>query len=169
MAKPDLLTQLRDIHLPADVSWWPLALGWWILIALILISTIYFIVRYKRSRLRNRYSCLALKELDKLHNKPDTNWLIELNVLLKRSSLSHFKKSEVASLTEQQWIDFLLATSHSNNGNSIWSDDSLRLLRDGVFRQSNSISSEQRELLFQQSKLWITQLPAESSSEFNYV
>jgi hypothetical protein len=29
---------LRDIHLPAPVSWWPLAPGWWVSLALLLVS-----------------------------------------------------------------------------------------------------------------------------------
>ena len=30
MNTPDPLAQLRDIHLPEPVSWWPPALGWWL-------------------------------------------------------------------------------------------------------------------------------------------
>ena len=26
---------LRDLHLPAEVGWWPLAPGWWVLIAIV--------------------------------------------------------------------------------------------------------------------------------------
>ena len=29
---------LRDIHLPAAISWWPLAPGWWVLLALLLVA-----------------------------------------------------------------------------------------------------------------------------------
>ncbi|WP_156497551.1 DUF4381 domain-containing protein, partial [Oleiphilus sp. HI0043] len=31
------LDQLKDIHPPVDITWWPLAFGWW---ALIVISVI---------------------------------------------------------------------------------------------------------------------------------
>ncbi|MEP6880575.1 MAG: DUF4381 domain-containing protein, partial [Dokdonella sp.] len=33
--------ELRDIHLPADPSWWPPAPGWWILAAILLGVTIW--------------------------------------------------------------------------------------------------------------------------------
>ena len=159
MAKPDLLSQLRDVHLPPEVDWWPLAIGWWVLIALSLLSLIVLIVRYRRLSFKTRYSRMALIELKELQNKYDKNWLVQLDVLLKRSSLAHFQKNTVASLTEQQWIDFLLSTGSLTNGENIWTDDSLRLLKDGVFRQSNSIDREQQEILFKQSKIWLEQLP----------
>ena len=30
-----LLQQLRDVHVPDSVSWWPLAIGWWVIIGLV--------------------------------------------------------------------------------------------------------------------------------------
>ena len=33
---PDTLP-LRDVHLPPSPSWWPLALGWWLVIAAIVL------------------------------------------------------------------------------------------------------------------------------------
>jgi hypothetical protein len=36
------LSQLKDIHLPDDISWWPLAIGWWLLITI--LPTIFFII-----------------------------------------------------------------------------------------------------------------------------
>lgn len=54
---------LRDIHLPDDVPWWPLANGWWLLIALfiIVIICIYCFRRYLLKR--HSLSYLAKKEL----------------------------------------------------------------------------------------------------------
>ena len=50
----DPLQQLRDIHLPAEPSWWPPAPGWWVL-ALILICGLVWVGfwlarRYQRRR-----------------------------------------------------------------------------------------------------------------------
>ena len=36
----DPLAQLRDIRLPIEPDWWPLAFGWWIIAALTLVGCI---------------------------------------------------------------------------------------------------------------------------------
>jgi len=58
-----LSEQLRDVHLPDAVSWWPLAWGWWVLLILLTLSVgaaLFLIVqKYKK----NRYRKLATTEL----------------------------------------------------------------------------------------------------------
>ncbi|MBT3527943.1 MAG: DUF4381 domain-containing protein, partial [Porticoccaceae bacterium] len=34
MMQGDPLAELRGIHLPDPISWWPLAPGWWVLIVI---------------------------------------------------------------------------------------------------------------------------------------
>ena len=41
---------LRDLHLPAPVGWWPPALGWWLLEALLLAAAALYGLHYYRSR-----------------------------------------------------------------------------------------------------------------------
>ena len=41
---------LRDIHLPEAIFWWPLAPGWWILAGATLLFIIVFFVSRKISR-----------------------------------------------------------------------------------------------------------------------
>ena len=37
---------LRDIHLPDPISWWPIAPGWWlVIVSLFLIIAVIFILR----------------------------------------------------------------------------------------------------------------------------
>ena len=48
------LEQLRDIHLPQTVHWWPPAPGWWIAAALILALTIW-LIRFLQTRYRRQY------------------------------------------------------------------------------------------------------------------
>ena len=35
---------LRDLHLPEAIGWWPLAPGWWILIAIALVGLGFLII-----------------------------------------------------------------------------------------------------------------------------
>ena len=49
-----MLEQLRDIHLPQAVHWWPPAPGWW-LVALVSLALITWLYRYLRARYRRQY------------------------------------------------------------------------------------------------------------------
>lgn len=51
--QPDLLQQLRDIHVPAAPGWWPPAPGWWIA-ALALLGVLAVLVRLGRRAWRRR-------------------------------------------------------------------------------------------------------------------
>ena len=48
------LEQLRDIHLPQAVHWWPPAPGWWIVAAVVLALMIW-LSRYLQARYRRQY------------------------------------------------------------------------------------------------------------------
>jgi len=46
---------LRDIHLPAPLSWWPPAPGWWLLLTLLVAIALlggYLLHRYRRNALQ---------------------------------------------------------------------------------------------------------------------
>lgn len=103
--KPDL-NQLRDIHMPAPVSWWPPAPGWWALLALlpITVALAYAIHVHRR---RNRWRGGALTELARLRDEPPERLLRELSVLLRRVAISRFPRHEVAALTGEDWLAFL--------------------------------------------------------------
>lgn len=65
-AAPPAGPSLRDIHLPAEPSWWPPAPGWWAL-ALIVLATLclaFWYGRRRRRRLGQRRAVLL--ELDRL-------------------------------------------------------------------------------------------------------
>lgn len=114
----DALAQLRDIHLPAPVSLWPPAPGWWLvgLTTLAVLSWLGFkIIKHWH---HNAYRRLALKELQQLqqdyaHNLPV---LVEqLSLLLKRVALVAYPRAKVAGLTGQGWLQFLDQTNKTRH------------------------------------------------------
>ena len=62
----DPLAQLRDIHLPDPISWWPPAIGWWLLVALLGAAIIYGLRWFLNQRAYNCYRTEALRSLDQL-------------------------------------------------------------------------------------------------------
>ena len=58
---------LRDIHLPAPVSWWPLADGWWWCVALLLLAAVA-LAWWWRGTPSRRARRAALAELAEIEN-----------------------------------------------------------------------------------------------------
>ena len=111
---PASLQNLNDIVLPATVGWWPLATGWYFLFALLLIALAWFGCRSLHRWMNNRYRRAALRELQWLAERiqkaeeRDAN-LRQIPILLKRTALSVYPRSQVASLTGKDWFRFLIS------------------------------------------------------------
>lgn len=106
------LAQLRDIHLPSPVDWWPPAPGWWLLAAVVLAALVALIVLLVRRRRRRRYRRIALREARALfarwqqHNNTPA-YLQAVNRLLKQTALVAYPRQQVASLNGPDWLGFL--------------------------------------------------------------
>ncbi len=112
----DPLAELRGIHLPQPVAFWPPAPGWWGLAALLVASalaTTIVVKRRRRSVVRH-----ALRELDGLaRTSPDADLqtlATRLSVLVRRVALLRFGRTRVASLHGRAWQDFLKETAPKN-------------------------------------------------------
>lgn len=119
MNPQDPLAQLKDIHLPEPVGWWPLAWGWWLLIALMLmvLGTLLWKGYVRRRRQRYRREAMALLEhayRDYQLSDPDPaarrRYLQQVSHLLRRTALSALpdaRETELAALSGAQWLRFL--------------------------------------------------------------
>jgi len=101
---------LRDIHLPDPVSWWPLAPGWWILIALVVTTSLVTLFALRRYRQRH-YRRLGLQQLATIelnlatHN--DQHQLVQqLSQLLRHMAVLHYGQHS-AGLDGDDWLKFL--------------------------------------------------------------
>jgi len=103
---------IRDLHLPQAIGWWPLAPGWWVLIALVAAGLLYLLYRaYKKWRW-NAARRVALGELARVRNEYASGMdavtlATELSELLRRTMLAYAPRNEVASLTGQSWLQWL--------------------------------------------------------------
>ncbi|MED5524144.1 MAG: DUF4381 domain-containing protein [Pseudomonadota bacterium] len=98
-----MLDKLKDIHAPQAPSAWPLAWGWWLLIALMLLAIIaaIFYVRRGREQVNERLQA-RLKELG---NGDD--FLAALNQLLKEAACYYHDPGQVSALSGKAWTGFL--------------------------------------------------------------
>jgi len=102
------LDQLKDIHLPEPVTFFPNAPGWWLLVIVSLALVGYFIYRHYRYKHLIALIKPATQEVENLKKStPSASSLAQLSALLKRISLVYFPKAQVASLKGKQWLKFL--------------------------------------------------------------
>ncbi len=103
---------LRDLHLPDPVGWWPLAPGWWILLALVLVALLLAWRVLHLRRRRNAARRLALAELARLvaagaADRDLARLASALSQLLRRAMLAYAPRAEVAGLTGPAWLEWL--------------------------------------------------------------
>lgn len=112
MNPQDPLAGLHVLREPALVGWWPLAPGWWMLLALALLclaGVSYWLVNRYRSNAYRRHALTRLQELHARH-ETDANtgrYLAEVNKLLKSVALAAYPRHQVASRHGEDWLAFL--------------------------------------------------------------
>ena len=105
------LQNLNDIVLSADVSWWPLAPGWFVLAAILLVAMVFFGIRLFRRHKNNLYRKQALRELSVIRTRADPATFYQIPSLLKRTALVVWPRQQVAAMTGTDWHRFLDQTA----------------------------------------------------------
>lgn len=159
------ILNLRDIHLPEPISWWPIAPGWWFLIvSLLLILIILFVSRkvYKSKQLKRDIS----SELDNIkqqfqQTQNKSQLAKSLSMLLRRSSITYYPKTNIAGLTGNNWLAYLDNTNTKSSGDRKFQSDIGKVLLTAPYLPEDNQSNENR-LDFDAQKLitlcesWLT-------------
>ena len=161
MEAEDPLSQLRDIHLPDPVSFWPPAPGWWLLLLLAVIGVIFLCRHAIAAMVRRRRLDSVLRELDGAYatfneqaafddrrNAAGLHFLAEVNRLLKRVVQVMYPASHWSHLTGRAWLQFLDAC----DAGDAFSQGAGAVLADGVYRPTFDADAE---ALYQVARQWI--------------
>jgi hypothetical protein len=126
----DSLPELRDIHLPLhDVSVWPLANGWWVIIAtFVALYILIKVVLWLRCKSAKIY---ARRILNNLNMQNYIAAAAKMSELLRRVCVRRYP--EAVALKGEQWLEFLKSkTSHELDARTA------NLLKDAPFIPENS-------------------------------
>ena len=150
----DLLAQLRDIHLPKPIMWWPLAIGWigLLVIVFVLCLLMFLFARryYQRGRARREGMRLLIR-YEKDYQQGVSSQIVSTQIsdLLRRVALVYFPRQEIAGLQGEPWLDFLNKTGRGVKFDEV--RDCLLML---PYQANHSMDLT---LLFFYAKKWIQQ------------
>ncbi|MGW7677304.1 DUF4381 domain-containing protein [Shewanella sp. S23-S33] len=100
------LAQLQDIIHPEPIGAWPWAIGYWLVLALV-IALITLLVIWLRKRARYLAPKKAAKQLLNQLDKQATSYASDVNSLLKRTAMSYLSREAIASLDGEAWAAWL--------------------------------------------------------------
>lgn len=153
---------LRDIHLPDPVSWWPLAPGWWLVLALAILFIAGALLVVRRYR-RRSYRRLGLQHLATIEadvaTKDDPRQLIQqLSLLLRHLAILHYQQP-CAGLEGQDWLKFLDQPFHKKPApaNQPFSEGPGQCIGCGPYQQH--VAEFDRSALITLCRQWINKLP----------
>ena len=112
----ELLGQLKDIHEPAPIGWWPLAPGWWILAGVLIalgFAAVWLYFYWRRQRQKKLYRTEGIRLLKAL-DLQQPRAVEAINLLLKRVAVVTFGRAQCGPLTGERWIEFLRATADTS-------------------------------------------------------
>jgi hypothetical protein len=106
------LRTLKEIVIPAPVSWTPQAWGWGLLASVLLAGVLVALILAIRRFRANAYRREALRMLDEIDRRlrdplTRTQALGDLAFLLKRTALAAWPRQSVAALSGNAWANFL--------------------------------------------------------------
>ncbi len=106
---------LNDIHMPEPVSWWPPAIGWWLVpVVLVVLYLAYRLVagmtrRFVRKRRLRRQALAELAAIEEAFDASgDAAATMErVSVLLRRVAMTVSAERRLAGRAGQGWVEWL--------------------------------------------------------------
>ena len=96
------LAELQDIIHPDPIGAWPLAIGYWLVLAIV-ISLITLLVIWLRKRARYFAPRRAAKQLLNQLDRQAPSYVSDVNSILKRTAMSYLSREAIASLDGKAW------------------------------------------------------------------
>lgn len=150
---------LRDIHLPDAISWWPPAIGWWILLALVIAAFIFIPKLYRRvtytslNKVANKTYQNIVDEFKENNN--DSAFIIATSQFLRQTAMSYCGREDVAQLTGDIWVGALNDIIKQEH----FTYDLKQSLVHAPYQKNNSIDTEK---LINAVQSWLNKLPKQT-------
>ena len=95
---------LKDIHLPEQITNYPVAYGWWLLAIIVLIAIASLMIKMRQRAKLKHHQQQALQQLKNSPNMDDADVI----TLLKWAAMQYFSRGQLAKLYGEQFQQFLM-------------------------------------------------------------
>ena len=158
----DTLTQdsldLKDIHLPDPVSWWPPAIGWWLLLLFLILGLVLLWLLVKRIRqpvLKKRAIAEVENVIQAYRDDRNKQQLIQqLSVVIRRIGISYLPRKSAAGVVGADWYERLNQLVEKER----LSQTSIQLLSVAPYQKSVDLNDEQVDELLLELQQWVKAL-----------
>lgn len=154
------VASLRDIHLPDAISWWPPAIGWWILLGLIIVALLFI------PKLYRRITFIPLKKVasatfNNIVNQYKENhnglaFIRETSKFLRQTAMSYCGREEIAQLTGEKWVQTLNQLTEQNH----FTEELKQSLLNAPYQKNSRVDTDQ---LINTVQSWLADLPEQPS------
>ncbi len=155
--------QLQDIHFAANADFWPLALGWWILISLVLLGIAWLLFEAFKQAKKKRKQRKVLVRFSLLEKKltaePSNAVIAEINTLLRQLAITYYPRERIASLTGSDWLQFLDNSGRTQD----FSRGAGRILVEAPYRLEKQVENLNSDEFLPLVKNWIKRIIKASS------
>ena len=99
------LENLRPLHLPPEIGWWPPAPGWWLLVLLCVVLGAWAVKVWRRGAARRE----ALRIIRAIEHGElvGPSLAQQINVLLRRYAMACYPQLNAQALAGDAWLEFL--------------------------------------------------------------
>ncbi len=151
------MDELRDIRGLREISWFPLAPGWWLVSAgiILLLILLVVIIYYRRRPAKSpEWQTLAMREWSILQqvSLPRRQHVTQLAELLRRIAIQRYGRESCAGLIGQQWLAWL---SHHDPQQFDWQTTGKLLIEIPYLPEDQEIEPHQFKQLLIAVQHWI--------------
>lgn len=103
------LNSMYDIQTPDVITSMPIAMGYWLALAIICIAIIFFMVKLRQEWLKRAAKREVLAQLSALTvtQANATEISVQINSLIKRAAMSYLSREQVAGLQGGAWYQWM--------------------------------------------------------------
>lgn len=152
---------LKDYHFPEPVSWWPPAIGWWLVLLIICGAAALSLLawkRYKKKAWRREAQALFNKITLQFQEHQDPHQLAQdISIFLRRVCRTRFPENDGTHLTGEAWLTFLDQCRKANQHKTpLFTSKVGYSLLESAYNPSSSVDGE---LLLNTVQRWLSHLP----------